>query len=341
MTEILVAKDVSLHFPQRRASLLGPRRYVRAVDGISLAVERGRTLAVVGESGSGKSTFGRVAINLLKPTGGTIAFEGKDLSGLPSRDLRRVQQDMTMIFQDTYSSLDPTWCIADIVSEPLRVHGVADRAQRVERALEALIHVGLGESALWRYPREFSGGQRQRIGIARALITRPKVIVCDEPVSALDVSTRAQVLSLMKNLQDELGLSYLFISHDIGVVEAISHRTAVVYLGRLVELGETAGVIGAACHPYTAALLSAVPRPNPRYEKHRQRILLKGDPPSPVSPPSGCHFHPRCPLAMDICARERPALTQFAGGNSVACHLHTSGPRLAGAPVKDLLAAAA
>jgi oligopeptide transport system ATP-binding protein len=337
VSDLLKVDNVSCTFPGRRSWMFGPRGKVRALDSVSLTLSRRETLAVVGESGSGKSTLGRVILQLVKPSAGHITFNGVDLAALRSNELRSTRRQMSMIFQDPYSSLDPTWTVSRIISEPLDIHGVGDRPEKRRQVEEIARQVGLNTAALKRYPRQFSGGQRQRIVIARALITRPKLVVCDEPVSALDVSTRAQVLTLLKRLQDELDLSYLFISHDISVVEAISQRIAVMYLGRIVETGATDTIISRPAHPYTASLLSAVPVANPRAERRRTRIPLPGEPPSPLSPPNGCHFHPRCSLAMDICRTSRPALTALKDGRSVACHLHSGATELQGETITERL----
>ncbi|MFQ5972419.1 MAG: ABC transporter ATP-binding protein, partial [Alphaproteobacteria bacterium] len=297
--------------------------YVKAVDNVSLEIEKGETVGLVGESGCGKSTLGRVLVRLLEPTSGHIYFDGQDLTPLHGKGLRPLRAQVQIIFQDPYSSLDPRTPVGDTIAEGLVVHGVADKAERRERVYEMLQLVGLRPSHAQRFPHEFSGGQRQRIGIARALVLRPKFVVCDEPVSALDVSVQAQVLNLLKELQRELDLTLLFISHNLAVVEHISDRVAVMYLGRVVEITDRDTLYRDPQHPYTQALLSAVPIPEPGRKRERQ--VLQGDVPSPLNPPSGCSFHPRCPIAADVCAREAPELraTENDPGHLASCHLRT------------------
>ena len=311
--------DLKKHFPVRRSAFGARRGVVKAVDGVSFHVRPGETLGLVGESGCGKSTVGRMILRLIEPTAGAIRFDGEDLLALEGPALRRRRADLQLIFQDPYGSLDPRQTVEQIVGEPLVIHGIGDRAERRERVLRLIERVGLSAEHLRRHPHEFSGGQRQRIGIARALALDPRLIVCDEAVSALDVSIQAQVVNLLKRLQREIGLTYLFIAHDLAVVRHISTRVAVMYLGRIVELAPTAELFQRPYHPYTQALLSAIPRPKP--EARRVRVLLSGDVPSPMAPPAGCRFHTRCPLAFDRCRVEDPPTQDLGEGRSVACHL--------------------
>ncbi len=305
---------------------LGPKRPpVRAVDGVNLQIEKGVTLAVVGESGCGKSTLGRLLLRLIEPSEGRVLFDGKDIVGLRHNELRQMRRHMQMVFQDPFGSLSPRRSIAEIIAEPMEVFGIAkNRAQRRERVAELLHQVGLPAVFMDRKPRQFSGGQRQRIGIARAISVDPAFIVADEPVSALDVSVQAQIINLMQDLQQEKGFSYLFIAHDLAVVRHIADQVAVMYLGRIVEMGSKEQIYNEPQHPYTEALLSAAPHPDP--DKRLQRIVLSGDVPSPSNIPSGCGFRTRCPIAQDICARERPPLAETAPGQRVACHFATSHP---------------
>ncbi|MCX4966674.1 ABC transporter ATP-binding protein [Streptomyces sp. NBC_00654] len=316
---LLSVRDLVKTFPGRR--VLGrPAAPVRAVDGVDFELAAGETLGLVGESGCGKSTTGRMLVRLLEPTAGTVEFDGQDITHLSPRRLRPTRRHLQIIFQDPYASLNPRQTVARIIAEPLLVQGSTDRAAR-EKAAELLDLVGLGAQHLDRHPHQFSGGQAQRIGIARALATGPRLIVADEPVSALDVSVQAQVVNLMERLRHELGLSFLFIAHDLSVVKRVCDRVAVMYLGRIVEIGDKHEVYDTPAHPYTRALLSAVPLPDPAAERRRERIILLGDPPSPAAPPSGCSFHPRCPKAQAVCRTERPLLDIVGpGARKAACH---------------------
>ncbi|MBA3906512.1 MAG: ATP-binding cassette domain-containing protein [Pseudonocardiales bacterium] len=334
---LLSLRGVSRTFVSRRSLLGRPRDVVHAVKDVSLDIAAGTTLGIVGESGSGKSTLGRVALRLIEPDTGEIEFEGRDLLGADARELRRRRRQMTMIFQDPHTSLDPRWTVERLVAEPLLIAGDTDAASRHDRVLEVIGRVGLDPDVLSRRPRAFSGGQRQRIVIARALVTRPKLMFCDEPVSALDVSTRARVLGLLRELQVETGIAYLFVSHDLGVVEAVSARIAVMYLGSIVEIGDAEAVAQRYRHPYTAALVSASPAPDPLARRGDDRVVLRGDPPSPITPPSGCAFHPRCPLALPVCRTEEPPLRADADGHAVACHVTADDPRRSGAHLLDLM----
>jgi oligopeptide transport system ATP-binding protein len=309
------------HFPVEGGWLSRRDRVVRAVDGVSIRVRRGETMGLVGESGCGKSTLGRCILRLVEPTYGRIVYDGRDIVPLSQAELRPLRRKMQIVFQDPYSSLNPRMTVREIVAEAIRIHKLAaNRADEEARIVDLLRQVGLSPEAMDRYPHEFSGGQRQRIGIARALAVEPEFIVCDEPISALDVSIQAQIVNLLMELQERLGLTYLFISHDLKVVEHVSHRVAVMYLGRIVEQGPARSLYEASLHPYTRALLSAVPSVDP--EKKRLRILLEGEPPSPIDPPKGCAFHPRCPRAITgVCDKEIPPLedTKLRPGHRVAC----------------------
>jgi oligopeptide/dipeptide ABC transporter ATP-binding protein len=320
MEPLLRVRNLRKYFPVRRGVFRRVVAQVKAVDDVSFEVAPGETLGLVGESGCGKTTVGRSVLRLTEPTSGTVEFEGRDLCEVPGAELRRMRRHMQIIFQDPYASLNPRMSIADIVGEGLRVHRlVKDRRELQERVRDLMEKVKLDPIYLNRYPHEFSGGQRQRIGIARALSLSPKFIVCDEAVSALDVSIQAQIINLLMDLRDELGLAFLFVAHDLSVVKHISHRVAVMYLGKIVETAETKELFAGARHPYTRALLSAVPKADPKRVK--ERIVLEGDVPSPINPPPGCPFHTRCPWVMEKCRKEPPPLKTAGAGHLYTCHL--------------------
>jgi len=312
------------YFPVRKGLFSRAKGYVRAVDGISFTIGRKETLGLVGESGCGKTTAGRTILRLLEPTEGDVRFEGQSVFELGRKQVRRMRRNMQIVFQDPFGSLNPRMTVGSIVGEPLAVHRIGTRKERKEMLKELLAKVGLSGEAINRYPHEFSGGQRQRIGIARAIALKPKFVVCDEAVSALDVSIQAQIINLFEELQEDFGLSYLFIAHDLSVVEHVSDRVAVMYLGKIVEVGDGESIYEHPQHPYTVALLSAVPVPDPKTK--RKRIILPGDVPSPVNPPSGCRFHTRCNYVMDICKAEEPLLTDRGGGHLAACFLEGGVP---------------
>ncbi|MGB8984271.1 MAG: ABC transporter ATP-binding protein [Anaerolineales bacterium] len=317
--ELLRVENLVKHFPVRGGLLQRTVDVVSAVDNISFAIQEGETLGLVGESGCGKTTVGRAILRLIEPTSGSVMFDGREISRLSGREMKDVRREMQIIFQDPYASLDPRVPIGESIMEGLNIHGIGTPEQRLETMVEMLRWVGLEPYHARRYPHEFSGGQRQRIGIARALALMPRFIVCDEPVSALDVSIQSQILNILKDAQSEFNLTYLFIAHNLSVVEHISHRVAVMYLGRIVELTTRDELYRNPLHPYTRALLSAIPIPDPRLK--RERTILKGDIPSPLHPPKGCRFHTRCPVAMDICSQEEPEFRDISVDHWVACWL--------------------
>jgi oligopeptide transport system ATP-binding protein len=318
---LLEVTDLVKHFPIKSGVVLDRvAAHVKAVDGVSLTIGEGETLGLVGESGCGKSTLARTILQLTAPTSGSVRFCGEELVGRSRRSLRPVRRQMQMIFQDPYASLNPRKRIGQIIGEPIQLHGLASGRDVNRRVQELLDRVGLSPEHANRYPHEFSGGQRQRIGIARALGLRPKLIIADEPVSALDVSVQAQIVNLLKDLQEELGLSYLFVAHDLGVVRHVSDRVAVMYLGRIVESAPAAQLYERPLHPYSNALLSAVPIPDPKLNIQRKRLVLEGEVPSPIDPPSGCHFHTRCPWTTQVCNDDDPRLEELADAHVVACH---------------------
>jgi oligopeptide transport system ATP-binding protein len=319
---LLQVRGLKKYFPITQGIIIQRKvADVRAVDGLDFNIMKGETLGLVGESGCGKSTTGRTILQLYRPTEGQVLFQGNDLAKLKGEDLRRMRRNMQMIFQDPYASLNPRMTVGDIIGEPLEVHNLAKGKEKKERVEQLLHTVNLNPYFINRYPHEFSGGQRQRIGIARALAVNPGFIVCDEPISALDVSIQAQIINLLEELQSKMNLTYLFIAHDLSVVRHISDRIAVMYLGRIVELTDRKQLYASPLHPYTRALLSAVPIPDPAVEEKRERIILTGDVPSPVNPPSGCRFHTRCPLAIDICKRVDPEFRNVGNDHFVACHV--------------------
>ncbi len=320
--ELLRVSDLKVHFPIRTGGLLiGQYTPLKAVDGVSFTLNEGETLGIVGESGCGKSTLGRAILQLIKPTDGQVVFMGSDLTGVGAEIVRQKREEMQIVFQDPLASLNPRMTVGDIIAEPLTVYRPRmGKDERKAMVRDMMAKVGLLPQMINRYPHEFSGGQCQRIGIARAMILKPKMVVCDEPVSALDVSIQAQIVNLLMDLQQEMGLSLLFISHDLSVVRHVSHRVMVLYLGKVMEIADRDAIYAAPLHPYTQALISAVPVPDPDVEKNKERIVLGGDLPSPMKPPSGCVFRTRCPKATDICAGQVPVLEEKAPGHKVACH---------------------
>jgi oligopeptide/dipeptide ABC transporter ATP-binding protein len=317
---LLEVKNLKKYFEIRGGLFKRITGYVKAVDDVSFSINRGETIGIVGESGCGKSTTGRTILRLLEPTGGKVLFEGVDLARLSREEMRKKRKEIQMVFQDPYASLNPRMTVAEIIGEPLRAHGLTDKMEINRIVNETLELCGLTAEHGRRYPHEFSGGQRQRIGIARSLALRPKLIIADEPVSALDVSIQSQIINLLQDLQEQFGLTYMFIAHDLSVVRHISNRVGVMYLGRLIEIGAVDELFEHPLHPYTQALLSAVPVPDPL--RKRERIILQGDVPSPANPPQGCAFAPRCPKVMDICKKVRPEMISIASEHQVACHLY-------------------
>jgi oligopeptide/dipeptide ABC transporter ATP-binding protein len=317
-TPLLEVKDLKKWFPAKKSPFSREKVFIKAVDGVSFTLNEGETLGVVGESGCGKSTMGRSVLRLLEPTGGQVIFNGVDYTALKDKELRDSRKDLQIIFQDPYASLDPRMTIGDIIAEPLDIQLKLPAKERMQRVLETMERAGLNTRFVNRYPHEFSGGQRQRIGIARAIVLNPKIMVCDEPVSALDVSIQAQVINLLMDLQKEMGMAYIFISHDLSVIKHISDRVAVMYLGHLVEIADKKDIYAHPMHPYTVALLSAIPVPDRKHKK--EKIVLEGDLPSPANPPSGCVFHTRCYKAQDICKTEVPELKDCGNGHCCACH---------------------
>jgi oligopeptide/dipeptide ABC transporter ATP-binding protein len=316
---LVEVKNLKMYFPITRGLLGRQVGQIKAVDDVSFEVKSHETLGLVGESGCGKTTTGRCVLRLYRPTSGNIVFDGRDISSMPERRIRPLRRHMGIIFQDPFGSLNPRQNASGIVGDPLVIHHMVDKSEFDDKVAELFRIVGLDPSMMDRVPHEFSGGQRQRLGVARALACRPSLIVCDEPISALDVSIQAQIINLLEELQEKLGLTYLFIAHDLSVVQHISDRVAVMYLGRIVEITESEELYANPLHPYTRALLSAIPIPDPFLEESRRRIILKGEVPSPANPPPGCHFHPRCDLAIAECRMERPLLRDVGGGHQVAC----------------------
>lgn len=319
--EVLIeVRDLKKYFPVRGAIIGGKKQVLKAVDGVTFSIYKGETLGLVGESGCGKTTVGRTILKLYSPTDGRIIFNGNDITDLNDRQIRPYRKKMQIIFQDPYASLNPRMTVGDIIAESIDIHNIARGEERKAIIYDLLGKVGLSKEHVNRYPHEFSGGQRQRIGIARALAVNPEFIVCDEPISALDVSIQAQIVNLLEDLQDKLGLTYLFIAHDLSMVKHISDRVGVMYLGKLVELAPSDELYDRPLHPYTRALLSAIPVPDPDATQQRKCIILEGDVPTPINPPSGCRFRTRCPIARKMCAEEEPVMKDYGGGHMVACH---------------------
>jgi peptide/nickel transport system ATP-binding protein/oligopeptide transport system ATP-binding protein len=333
---MLVVEDLKKYFPVRSGLLQRVNAWVKAVDGVSFTIREGETFGLVGESGCGKTTVGRTILRLLPPNGGSVFFDGEDVFAMSKREFKGMRRNMQIVFQDPYSSLDPRMPVGEIISEGMMIHGIGTPQERAGTVAELLKTVGMNPYHARRYPHEFSGGQRQRIGIARALALRPRFIVCDEPVSALDVSVQSAVLNLLRGLQGQFGLTYLFIAHNLSVVEHISDRVGVMYLGKMVEVASRETLFRNPMHPYTQALLSAIPMPDPNYKK--ERIVLTGDVPSPLNPPSGCRFHPRCPRVMDVCKEIDPPFEQKYSDHWVACHLYSAGAVAQPAPVNGAAA---
>nr|WP_207754275.1 dipeptide ABC transporter ATP-binding protein [Caldicoprobacter guelmensis] len=317
---MIEVRDLKKYFPVRGSLIGGKKQVLKAVDGVTFSIYKGETLGLVGESGCGKTTVGRTILKLYSPTDGRIIFNGNDITDLNDRQMRPYRKKMQIIFQDPYASLNPRMTVGDIIAESIDIHNIAKGEERKAIIYDLLSKVGLSKEHANRYPHEFSGGQRQRIGIARALAVNPEFIVCDEPISALDVSIQAQIVNLLEDLQDELGLTYLFIAHDLSMVKHISDRVGVMYLGKLVELAPSDELYDRPLHPYTRALLSAIPVPDPDAAQQRKRIILEGDVPTPINPPSGCRFRTRCPIARKMCAEEEPVMKDYGGGHMVACH---------------------
>jgi oligopeptide transport system ATP-binding protein len=324
--ELLKVQDLKVYFPTREGIVFKKVvNHIKAVDGVTFSIEEGGTFGLVGESGCGKTTTGRAILNLVASTGGRVFFAGQDITNLTARQMLPLRREMQMIFQDPYASLNPRMTVMDIISDPLVEHGLLRKHERRGKVKDLMLLVGLEPQFMNRYPHEFSGGQRQRIGIARSLALNPRFLVCDEPIASLDVSIQAQIINLLQDLQDKLGLTYLFIAHDLSVVKHISNQVGVMYLGNLVETGAKNDIFHHPVHPYTKILLSAIPIPNPLYERNHKRILMQGEIPSPLKKPKGCAFSTRCPYVMDICREESPLLLEVESGHSVACHLLKEG----------------
>ena len=323
---VLEVRDLTMHFPAPGKRVDGKRPVVHAVDGVSFSIARGRTLGLVGESGCGKSTCARTIIRIYDPTAGEIRLLGQNIESLSQKQLKPLRKKIQMIFQDPYASLNARMTVRDIVAEPLSAHGIGTERERTEQVYEMLAKVGLSKEHANRYAHEFSGGQRQRIGISRALILHPDVVICDEPISALDVSIQAQVVNLLKDIQDEWGITYLFIAHDLSMVRYVSDDVGVMYLGKLVELSESGEIYAHPLHPYTQGLLASIPIPSPKLARSKQEVSIEGDIPSPIAPPTGCRFHTRCKYATPRCAEEEPCMRDVGGGHLVACHLYDGNP---------------